>query len=129
MLVGGPDAPGLPGGADVQIADAYRQIVNEWDGRAFGRVRYADAAGTVTGPDHAFVRPPAVRAPTRARARGATAARCAVRSPDRAHFCPAEGAYLRLSGPVAGRARASASEMARVAREALDDLTDSGHRR
>jgi hypothetical protein len=119
VLVGGPDAPGLPGGATLQIADAYQRIVDEWDDRAFGRVRYADAAGTVTGPDHRFVdKLPC--APDEGPAQGCTNGEVEVRSPDQAHFCPAEGIYMVCPVPNPG-ARRFGFEMARVAREALND--------
>jgi hypothetical protein len=118
VLVGGPDAPGLPGGAEEQIAEAYRQIAAEWDGRAYGRVRYADAAGTVTGPGHGFVE----RLPCRADegpGQGCQGGEVIVRGPDQAHFCPAEGAYLVCPVPAPG-ARRFGLEMARAARDALD---------
>ena len=118
VLVGGPPAPGLPGGADRPIEDAYRQIAAEWDVRATGAVRYADAAGTVTGPDRTFV----ARLPCAADegpAEGCDGREVTVRSPDETHFCPAEGAHLVCPVPSPG-ARRFGNEMARVAREALD---------
>jgi hypothetical protein len=119
VLVGGPVAPGLPGGAEDEIAAAYQQIVAEWDGRAYGMVRYADAAGTVTGPGHAY----AERLPCaddEGPGQGCGGGEVRVRSPDLAHFCPAEGAYLVCPVPSPG-ARRFGQEMARVAREAMDD--------
>ena len=119
VLVGGPDAPGLPGGATMQIVDVYHKIVDEWDARAFGRVRYADAAGTVTGPDHQFVdKLPC--ASDEGPGQGCTDGEVEVRSPDRAHFCPATGAYMVCPVPSPG-ARRFGFEMAQVARDALND--------
>jgi hypothetical protein len=119
VLVGGPDAPGLPGGAAMEIADAYHRIVDEWDDRASGRVRYADAAGTVTGPDHRFVAELPC-ASDEGPGEGCREGEVEVRSPDRAHFCPAPGVYMVCPVPNPG-ARRFGHEMARAAREALND--------
>ena len=119
VLVGGPVAPGLPGGADDEITAAYHQIVAEWDSRAHGMVRYADAAETVTGPGHQY----AERLPCaddEGPGQGCDGGEVRVRSPDQAHFCPAEGAYLVCPVPAPG-ARRFGHEMARVAREAMDE--------
>lgn len=118
VLVGGPHAPGLPAGdATLDIADAYVRIVNEWAGE-LGRIRYADAAATVTGPDHRYV--------DRLRCRdgegpdeGCVGGEVVVRSPDRIHFCPTRQDGLACSVPSPG-ARRFGEEMARVARMALD---------
>jgi hypothetical protein len=121
VLVGGPPAPGLPGEADAAIADAYNRIVNEWAGRDLGRVRYADAAATVSGPHHAY----AARLPCRAdegEGEGCEDGEVTVRSPDRIHFCPTDARDDRtIACPVAspGAVRFG-EEMARVARLALD---------
>ena len=121
VLVGGPATPGLPGGSDAAIAEAYNRIVNEWAGRDLGRVRYADAAATVSGADHAY----AARLPCRAdegEDEGCDDGEVAVRSPDRIHFCPTDARDERtVACPVAspGAVRFG-EEMARVARLALD---------
>src|SRR5262245_59384621 len=118
VLVGGPEAPGLPGGAELQIAAAYQRIVAEWDDRVFGRVRYADAAATVT-EDHRFVdKLPC--ASDEGPGQGCVAGQVTVRAPDRAHFCPSPGAFLVCPAPDPG-ARRFGFEMAKVAREALND--------
>jgi hypothetical protein len=118
VLVGGPDAPGLPGGASAAIADDYHRIVNEWAGRDLGQVRYADAAAVVSGPGRAF----AAQLPCRSdegAAQGCTGGEVAVRNPDGIHFCP--GAYQGLTCDVASPgARRFGEEMARVTRIALD---------
>jgi hypothetical protein len=117
VLVGGPEAPGLPGGAELQIAAAYQRIVDEWDDRVFGRVRYADAAGTVTA-DHRFVdKLPC--ASDEGPGQGCTDGDVTVRSPDRAHFCPSPGSFLVCPVPDPG-ARRFGYAMARAAREALN---------
>lgn len=116
VLVAGPVAPGLPG--DPDLADAYNGIVNEWAGRDLGQVRYADAAATVTGPDHGYVD----RLPCRddeGGAQGCVDGEVVVRSPDRIHFCPRGGDGLACSVPAPG-ARRFGEEMARVVRLALD---------
>jgi hypothetical protein len=121
VLVGGPAAPGLPGGADAAVAEAYNRIVNEWAGRDLGRVRYADAAAAVSGPDHEY----AARLPCRAgegEDDGCTHGEVTVRSPDRIHFCPADARDERTIAcpvPSPGAVRFG-EEMARVARLALD---------
>jgi hypothetical protein len=118
VLVGGPEAPGLPGGAELQIAADYQHIVDEWDARVFGRVRYADAAATVT-QDHKFVdKLPC--ASDEGPGQGCTGGEVTVRAPDRAHFCPSPGAFLVCPVPDPG-ARRFGYEMAKVAREALND--------
>ena len=112
VLVGGPPAPGLPGGADGPIEDAYRRIAAAWDARDAGAVRYADAAATVTGPDRTFV----ARLPCAADegpAQGCDGREVTVRSPDETHFCPAEGPHLTCPVPSPG-ARRFGNEMARV---------------
>ena len=118
VLVGGPEAPGLPGGASGAIADGYRRIVNEWAGRDLGRVRYADAGAIVSGPGGAF----AARLPCRSdegAAQGCAGGEVAVRNPDGIHFCP--GDYGGLTCDVASPgARRFGEEMARVTRLALD---------
>lgn len=120
VLVGGPDSPGLPGEASLQVADAYNRIVNEWAGRDLGRVRYADAAGTITGPDHLFARRLPC-APDEDAAAGCDDGEVTVRSPDDLHFCPdrwdASGGGCGLASPGAVR---FGREMARVAALALD---------
>jgi hypothetical protein len=118
VLVGGPDAPGLPGGASLEIAEAYNEIVNEWAGRDLGRVRYADAAATVTGPDHDHTD----RLPCRddeGPDEGCVDGEVVVRSEDRVHFCPVTHDELVCSVSSAG-ARRFGQEMARVVRRALD---------
>jgi hypothetical protein len=121
VLVGGPAAPGLPGEADAAITEAYNRVVNEWAGRDLGRVRYADAAATVSGADHAY----AARLPCRAdegEDEGCDDGEVTVRSPDRIHFCPTDARDERtVACPVAspGAVRFG-EEMARVARLALD---------
>lgn len=118
VLVGGPHAPGLPAGdATLDIADAYLRIVNEWPGE-LGRIRYADAAATVTGPDRRY----AERLPCRdgeGADEGCADGEVVVRSPDRIHFCPAEHGELVCPVPSPG-ARRFGQEMARVTRMALD---------
>jgi hypothetical protein len=119
VLVGGPEAPGLPGDAVLDIADAYNDIVNEWAGRDLGRVRYADAAATVTGPDHAY----RDRLPCRddeGGDDGCDGGEVTVRSPDRIHFCPVTHDELVCPVPSPG-ARRFGEEMARVTRMALGD--------
>ena len=120
VLVGGPDSPGLPGRAGLQIADAYNRIVNEWAGRDLGRVRYADAAGTVTGPDHEFVRRLPC-GPDEDAATGCEDGEVTVRADDDLHFCPLrwDEDESACSGPSPGAARFG-REMARVAALALD---------
>jgi hypothetical protein len=121
VLVGGPEAPGLPGEASGLIADAYNRIVNEWAGRDLGRVRYADAAATVSGPDHAY----AQRLPCRAgegEDEGCEGGEVTVRSSDRIHFCPSEERDAdtgACSVPAPGALRFG-EEMARVTALALD---------
>lgn len=121
VLVGGPEAPGLPGEASGLIADAYNRIVNEWAGRDLGRVRYADAAATVSGPDHAY----AQRLPCRAgegEDEGCEGGEVTVRSSDRIHFCPSEERDAltgACSVPAPGAVRFG-EEMARVTALALD---------
>jgi hypothetical protein len=121
VLVGGPEAPGLPGQASGLIADAYNRIVNEWAGRDLGRVRYADAAAAVSGPDHAY----AQRLPCRAgegEDEGCESGEVTVRSSDRIHFCPSEERDAltgACSVPVPGAVRFG-EEMARVTALALD---------
>jgi len=120
VLVGGPETPGLPGGASEPIADAYNRIVNEWAGRDLGRVRYADAAATVSGPDHAYVETLPCRG-DEGEGDGCRDGEVTVRSPDRIHFCPSNELddLLRCTVPSPGAERFGA-EMARVARMALD---------
>ena len=118
VLVGGPHAPGLPGEASLEVADAYDAVVNEWAGRDLGRVRYADAAATVTGPDHRYVD----RLPCRAGegpAEGCVDGEVVVRAPDRIHFCPVPHTELACPVPAPGAVRFG-EEMARVVRVALD---------
>jgi hypothetical protein len=121
VLVGGPAAPGLPGGADAAIAEAYNRIVNEWAGRDLGRVRYADAAAAVSGPGHEY----AARLPCRdgeGERDGCTDGEVTVRSPDRIHFCPADARdddTIACPVPSPGAVRFG-DEMARVTRLALD---------
>ncbi len=118
VLVGGPEAPGLPGGASGAIADDYHRIVNEWAGRDLGQVRYADAGAVVSGPGGTF----AERLPCRSdegAAQGCAGGEVAVRNPDGIHFCP--GAYQGLTCAVASPgARRFGEEMARVTRITLD---------
>ncbi|HEX6421422.1 MAG TPA: hypothetical protein VFZ77_23165 [Acidimicrobiales bacterium] len=118
VLVGGPHAPGLPAGdATLDIAEAYTRIVDEWPGE-LGRIRYADAAATVTGPDRRFVE----RLPCRADEgpqQGCRGGQVVVRSADGVHFCPAPPEGLRCPVPSPG-ARRFGTEMARVVRMALD---------
>ena len=118
VLVGGPHSPGLPGKASLGIADAYNRIVNEWAGRDLGRVRYADAAATVTGDDHVY----ADRLPCRddeGPDDGCVDGEVTVRHHDRIHFCPAEYGELVCAVPSPGAIRFG-EEMARVAALALD---------
>jgi hypothetical protein len=118
VLVGGPEAPGLPGGASGVIADDYRRIVNEWAGRDLGRVRYAPAGAAVSGPGGAF----AAQLPCRAEegaAQGCAGGEVAVRNADQIHFCPGHYTTLRCDVPSPG-ARRFGDEMARVTRFALD---------
>ncbi len=118
VLVGGPDAPGLPGDATREVAEAYNAVVNEWAGRDLGRVRYADAAATVTDPDHRYVD----RLPCRddeGPAEGCVDGEVVVRAEDRVHFCPVTPADLACPVPAPGAVRFG-EEMARVARVALD---------
>jgi hypothetical protein len=118
VLVGGPDAPGLPGGASAAIADDYHRIVNEWAGRDLGRVRYADAGAVVSAPDGAFAEQLPCRSDEGA-AQGCAGGEVAVRNPDGIHFCP--GDYQGLTCDVASPgARRFGDEMARVTRIALD---------
>ncbi|HKY69184.1 MAG TPA: SGNH hydrolase domain-containing protein [Acidimicrobiales bacterium] len=118
VLVGGPDAPGLPGEASLLIADAFEEIVNEWAGRDLGRVRYADAAATVTGPDHRYVPRLPCRPDERAECQDGEVQ---VRATDEVHFCPTNDFddALRCTVPSPGAVRFG-TEMARVARLALD---------
>lgn len=118
VLVGGPHAPGLPSKASLGIADAYNRIVNEWAGRDLGRVRYADAAATVTGEDHMYED----RLPCRedeGPSDGCVDGEVTVRNPDRIHFCPTEFTELVCPMPSPGAVRFG-EEMARVAALALD---------
>lgn len=119
VLVGGPDAPGLPGDAALGIADAYNDIVNEWAGRDLGRVRYADAAATVTGPDHGY-RERLPCGDDEDADDGCDGGEVTVRSPDRIHFCPVTHDDLACPVPAPG-ARRFGEEMARVTRMALGD--------
>ena len=74
-----PTRPACPATPAWGVAEAYNEIVNEWAGRDLGRVRYADAAATVTGPDRTFAeRSPA--ATTRARPRAAADGEVVVRA-------------------------------------------------
>ena len=118
VLVGGPHAPGLPSKASLGIADAYNRIVNEWAGRDLGRVRYADAAATVTDEDHMYED----RLPCRedeGPSEGCVEGEVTVRNPDRIHFCPTEFNELVCPEPSPGAVRFG-EEMARVAALALD---------
>lgn len=118
VLVGGPHAPGLPGDATLEIAEAYNAVVNEWAGRDLGRVRYADAAATVTGPDHGYVD----RLPCRddeGPDEGCVDGEVVVRAEDRIHFCPVVHTELACPVPAPGAVRFG-EEMARVVRVALD---------
>jgi hypothetical protein len=118
VLVGGPHAPGLPGDATLEVAEAYNEVVNEWAGRDLGRVRYADAAATVTDPDHGYVD----RLPCRddeGPAEGCVDGEVVVRAEDRIHFCPVTHAELTCPVPAPGAVRFG-EEMARVVRVALD---------
>ncbi len=117
VLVGGPHAPGLPGKASLGIADAYNRIVNDWAGFDLGRVRYADAAATVTD-DHVYER----RLPCRddeGPDEGCVDGRVTVRHLDRIHFCPTDYNELVCPVPSPGAVRFG-EEMARVAALALD---------
>ena len=120
VLVGGPDSPGLPGQASLLVADAFNEIVDEWAGRDLGRVRYADAAATVTGPDHRFV-PRLPCRPVEGPDQGCRHGEVTVRGGDAIHFCPSgeHDDQVRCTVPSPGAARFGA-EMARVARLALD---------
>lgn len=118
VLVGGPHAPGLPGDGTLDIAERYDEIVNEWAGRDLGRVRYADAAATVTDDDHLY----AERLPCRddeGPEQGCDDGEVIVRNPDRVHFCPVDHGELVCPVPSPG-ARRFGEEMARVAALALD---------
>ena len=112
VLVGGPHAPGLPGKASLGIADAYNRIVNDWAGFDLGRVRYADAAATVTD-DHVYER----RLPCRddeGPDEGCVDGEVTVRHLDRIHFCPTDYNELVCPVPSPGAVRFG-EEMARVA--------------
>ena len=113
------DTPGLPNdGASLAIADAYNRIVDTYGGELLGRVRYADAAAAVSGPDHAFVD----RLPCRSDEDaddGCDGGTVTVRSPDRLHFCPVAHEGLACPVPSPG-ARRFGEEMARAVRFALD---------
>lgn len=121
VLVGGPEAPGLPGQASAQIAEVYGRIVNEWAGRDLGRVRYADAAAAVSDSAHGFVE----RLPCRSDEEDAGVCdegEVTVRAPDRIHLCPApelDMQTLLCPEPSPGAERYG-EEMARVAALALD---------
>lgn len=121
VLVGGPDTPGLPnGGAGLALADAYNRIVDTYGGELLGRVRYADAAASVSGPDHAY----ADRLPCRSgegEAQGCEGGTVTVRSPDRIHFCPVAHDGLACPVPAPG-ARRFGVAMAEAVRFALDPL-------
>jgi hypothetical protein len=119
VLVGGPDVPGLPGNPGLAVAEAYNELVNEWAGRDLGRVRYADAAATVTGPDHVFTEALPCR-DDEGKAEGCTDGRVVVRAEDRIHFCPQEVDGVACPVPSPG-ARRFGLEMARVTRMALGD--------
>ncbi|HEX6166871.1 MAG TPA: hypothetical protein VFZ30_08795 [Acidimicrobiales bacterium] len=119
VLVGGPDVPGLPGNPGLGVAEAYNGLVNEWAGRDLGRVRYADAAATVTGPDHAFTETLPCRS-DEGEAEGCRDGRVVVRSEDRIHFCPGAASGPACPVPSPG-ARRFGLEMARVTRMALGD--------
>jgi hypothetical protein len=117
VLVGGPDAPGLPGAASLEIAEAYYDIANEWAGRDLGQVRYADAAATVTLDDGTYTD----RLPCRddeGADDGCAEGEVVVRSPDRVHFCPEEHGEFGCPQPAPGAVRFG-EEMARVTRFAL----------
>jgi hypothetical protein len=118
VLVGGPHAPGLPGEATLEIAEAYNAVVNEWAGRDLGRVRYADAAATVTGPDHRYVDRLLCR-DDEGPAEGCVDGEVVVRAEDRIHFCPVTHTELACPVPAPGAVRFG-EEMARVVRVALD---------
>jgi hypothetical protein len=118
VLVGGPDVPGLPGNPGLPLADAYNLIVNEWAGRDLGRVRYADAAATVSGPDHSYVDRLACH-DGEGEDEGCIDGEVVVRSDDRIHLCPRPDRSLVCPVPSPG-ARRFGEEMARVARQALD---------
>lgn len=118
VLVGGPDAPGLPGDASLEIGEVYYDIVNEWAGRDLGQVRYADAASTVTLDDGTYTD----RLPCRddeGADEGCVDGEVVVRSPDRIHFCPVEHGEFECPEPAPGAHRFG-EEMARVTRFALD---------
>lgn len=119
VLVGGPDVPGLPGNPGLGVAEAYNELVNEWAGRDLGRVRYADAAATVTGPDRTFAETLPCR-DDEGEAEGCRDGRVVVRSEDRIHFCPGAGDGPACPVPSPG-ARRFGLEMARVTRMALGD--------
>jgi hypothetical protein len=119
VLVGGPDTPGLPtDGASLAIAEAYNGIVDTYGGDMLGRVRYADAAAAVSGPDNAY----ADRLPCRSgegEADGCENGTVAVRSPDRIHFCPVAHEGLACPVPAPG-ARRFGEAMAEAVGFALD---------
>jgi hypothetical protein len=117
VLVGGPDAPGLPGGATLRIAEGYHDIAHGWAGRDLGRVRYADAAAAVTDGGRYVDRLPCRdgEGPDE----GCVDGEVTVRNPDRIHFCPVEPEGLTCPVPSPG-ARRFGEEMARVAATALD---------
>jgi hypothetical protein len=119
VLVGGPDVPGLPGNPGLGVADGYNALVNEWAGRDLGRVRYADAAATVSGPDGEYVTSLPCRE-DEGPSVGCAGGEVVVRSDDRIHFCPATGDHLACPVPSPGADRFG-EEMARVTRMALGD--------
>jgi hypothetical protein len=119
VLVGGPDVPGLPGNPGLGVSAAYTELVNEWAGRDLGRVRYADAAATVSGPAHGFTDVLPCR-DDEGEAEGCVDGRVVVRSGDRIHFCPQAVDGLTCPVPAPG-ARRFGLEMARVTRMALGD--------
>ena len=121
VLVGGPrDTRACPAGPAGRSPTPTTAIVNEWAGRDIGRVRYADAAATVSGSDHTLRRPTALpggrgRRPGLRRRRGHGA------HPRPHPLLPVERARRadRVPVPSPGAERFG-SEMARVARLALD---------
>jgi hypothetical protein len=119
VLVGGPDVPGLPGNPGLGVAEGYNALVNEWAGRDLGRVRYADAAATVSGPDGEYVKSLPCRADEGVSV-GCAGGEVVVRSDDNIHFCPATGDHLACPVPSPGAERFG-EEMARVTRMALGD--------